>query len=206
MNFIEYLDQQARQFKQTMDSFDHTTPVPVKDWGWENYCWSSPLWRSAHLEIFNQDRFMVVHLCIFPNVTDPSPIFGFDVISGVNKVTGLFMDLSPTQDATEPFNTVEYARGRDLPDWGEIFSAHWIAVRPNDRELMDICNQTQSLLPKYVAQLGQKTGDINIITASQNRYCSHQQKNPHTRRALDNLIGSDATEEFMSTVLFPQAK
>jgi len=204
-NCIEYLDQVARTFKAAIDAMPHAEPIPTKDYGWENYRWHSPKWRLAHLEIFNQNRFMVVHLCIFPRLDDPNPIFGFDTIAGEQKVTGLFMDLSPTVRATEPFNQLDFGKSRDMPDWGTIFSPHWIAIRPSREELEAVCDQTVQMLPAYVDGLCAETVQDANIRLMQNNYCIHQRKNEHTMRALKNILGDEGAHEFMDEILFPTA-
>ena len=44
------------------------------------------------------------HVCLFPELTNGGPIYGFDIISGKNKVTGAFHDFSPLLQKEHPFN------------------------------------------------------------------------------------------------------
>jgi hypothetical protein len=44
----------------------------------------------------------MMHCCIFPHTHNSSPIYGFDVIAGKNKITGCFHDYSKTNDADHP--------------------------------------------------------------------------------------------------------
>ena len=205
MNWIEFLDRTARRFKATLETVPGVKSVPTEDYGWENHRWTSPSFRMAHLEIFNQDRFMVIHLCIFPHVYDPRPIFGFDVIAGESKVTGLFMDLSPTVDPAVPFSSLELTKQRDRPEWGDIFGEHWIACRPNEAEMLAIADEAQAVLVRYLNDLGQARLDPRVpeIVAAQNHYCTQQRKNEHTVRAIKNLLGEARAEQFVTTVLFP---
>jgi len=205
MNFITHLDSLARRFKGIIETSPGLAEVPTEDYGWENHRWTSDLFRMAHLEIFNQDRFMVVHLCVFPHVTDPRPIFGFDVIAGESKVTGLFMDLSPTVDPVEPFISIDVGRSRERPEWGDIFSRHWLACRPNTEEMLAIGDEAERVLSAYLDDLCTPMTDARTdgIAAAQNRYCLQQRRNEHTTRALVNLLGEQRANEFITTVLFP---
>jgi len=203
MNCISYLDDLAREFCEIIATQPNTSLVPTKDYGWENHRWSSPTFRLAHVEIFNQDRFMVIHCCVFPHVSDPSPIFGFDVISGESKVTGLFMDLSPTVRQPEPFCDFPELASRQRPEWGDIFSEHFLACRPTAEQLVRIGDRAKQLLTDYLPSLGQLRHVSEPIAAAQDHYCLQQRRNEHTRRALINLIGQELTDEFMTTVLFP---
>ena len=86
MNFINYLDEVARDFCKIIAAQPNSETVPTKDYGWENHRWTSPQFRMAHVEIFNQDRFMVVHCCVFPHVTDPAPIFGLPLVCAIFRL------------------------------------------------------------------------------------------------------------------------
>lgn len=204
MNYISLLDQTARDFKQIIEAFPGAEPIPTEDYGWENYRWRSATYRVAHVELFNQDRFMVVHTCIFPHAADPAPIFGFDVIAGDSKVTGLFLDLSPTVYEPGQFHTMTFEQQRDRPEWGDIFSQNWIACRPTHEEFLAVLDAAKVLLKHYLTDIvAMEKGDTDAVVAGQNRYCNQQRQNEHTYRALKNLIGEDRARHFMDTVLFP---
>ena len=203
MNFINYLDEVARDFCKIIAAQPNSEPVPTKDYGWENHRWTSPKFRMAHVEIFNQDRFMVVHCCVFPHVTDPAPIFGFDVIAGESKVTGLFWDLSPTVLPSQPFTALPIERPRQRPEWGDIFGENWIACRPTGEEMVAIADDAKLVLARYLNSLTPNTHLPNDIIAAQDRYCIQQRKNEHTVKAIKNLLGDEIANEFMTTVLFP---
>jgi phycocyanobilin:ferredoxin oxidoreductase len=155
------------------------------------------------VEIFNQDRFMVVHCCVFPHVTDPAPIFGFDVIAGESKITGLFWDLSPTVLPSQPFTALPIERPRQRPEWGDIFGENWIACRPTGDEMIAIADDAKSVLAEYLGNLTPNTHLPTDIIAAQNKYCIQQRKNEHTVKAIKNLLGDEIAMEFMTTVLFP---
>lgn len=204
-NYIKLLDQTARQLNDIIIKNTNAVPMYTPEYGWENYRYSDEnLYRLAHVEIFNQDRFMVVHTCVFPHANDPAPIFGFDVIAGENKVTGVFLDLSPTVDDPGKFHNLSFTHQRDRPQWGDIFSQNWIACRPNEQEMHIIVDEAQRLLLQYLTSIvGKKQGDINKIKIGQNRYCYQQRQNEHTYKALKNLVGESKAREFMDDILFP---
>ena len=202
-DYIELLDKTARNLNHIIRSQPGVEPLATPEYGWENYRWTSPQFRMAHVEIFNQDRFMVVHCCVFPHIDDPAPIFGFDVIASQNKVTGVFLDLSPVIRDPGLFHVLTFKQPRERPEWGDIFSRNWIACRPDKIEMMTIINESFRLVKYHNSLLRQETGDVDTIRAGQNRYCQQQQQNEHTLRALKNLIGPERAKEFMETVLFP---
>ena len=205
MNYIHFLDNLARELHAIILTEPNLVEIPTDDWGWENYRYSSDRFRLAHIEIFNQDRFMVVHCCVFPHATDPAPIFGFDVIAGESKVTGVFLDLSPTNSKPlAPFSQITINKQRDRPVWGDIFSEHWIAARPTEQEMILIAEEAKRVLTTYLQTLNVEVGNVEEITLGQNRYCDKQSQNEHTRRALTNIIGPEATESFMTEILFPK--
>jgi phycocyanobilin:ferredoxin oxidoreductase len=204
MSFIRYLDDVARRFIDVIESQPGTTRIPTKDYGWENHRFANPRFRFAHVEIFNQDRFMVLHCCVFPRADDPSPIFGFDVIAGDSKVTGLFMDLSPTTHARwTPMPFIPVAHPRDVPEWGRIFSDGLLACRPDGEELSLICGEAVDLLSEYLGRLGTESSGSGMIAGMQDRYCLQQRRNEHTTRAIRNLLGEELAKEFIEDVLFP---
>jgi hypothetical protein len=202
MSCIELVDSIARRLHDIIQQQPNITLLETENFGWENYRYTSPTFRLAHVEIFNQQNFLVVHCCIFPHITDPSPIFGFDVIAGESKITGVFMDLSPVALEPEPFINISVAKERDRPEWGDIFSPFWLACRPSEQEMIIIGYKVGEVLNNYLKTLGQ-TGDQYIISEKQNHYCNQQQKNPHTMRALENLLGKDKATYFMKSILFP---
>ena len=204
MSCLQLVDDVARRLHDIIYQQPNISLMPTENFGWENYRYQSPLFRLAHIEVFNQNNFLVVHCCVFPHVTDPSPIFGFDVITGENKITGVFLDLSPTVLEPTPFVNIGVEKSRERPEWGDIFSPYWLACRPTEQEMIMIGYKAGEVLTEYLSTLG-KTGDSINITAKQNHYCTQQQKNPHTRRALINLIGEERADYFMKEILFPCA-
>lgn len=202
MNCIEQVEEIGRKLLAVIASQPGVQPIATPDYGWENHRFVSAGFRLAHVELFEQNRFSVVHCCIFPHVSDPAPIYGFDVIAGENKITGVFLDLSPTVLPSKPFTELHLGQMRDRPEWGSIFSEHWLACRPTPEEMVLIGHEAVRVLENYLPTLG-GVGLMSDIVPAQNRYCLNQQKNEHTRRALINLIGEEKTQEFMTQILFP---
>lgn len=203
MNCIDVIEGTARRLIRIIEHQQDVVPIPTPDYGWENHRFRGPKFRLAHVEIFNQDRFCVVHCCVFPHITDPSPIYGFDVIAGENKITGVFMDLSPVIKGTEaPFLEIDMGKIRERPEWGDIFSPFWLACRPTQAEMVTIGDEAVRVLVHYLALLG-GVGRQEDIVAGQNRYCTNQRKNEHTRKALTRLLGPEGADEFMNDILFP---
>lgn len=203
MNNIDLIISIAERLNDKIKQQHQVYYLDTEDFGWINYRYRSPKFRLAHVEIFNQDKFCVVHCCVFPHKNDPAPIYGFDVIAGENKITGVFLDLSPVALPSKPFTDISVIRERERPEWGDIFSPHWIACRPSYDEMVNIGNEAVKILTVYLAQLGD-IGDPTAVIDGQNHYCLQQQQNPHTRRALVNLLGTDRAEYFMSKILFPK--
>jgi len=202
MNCIDLVINIANRLNDKIKQHHGSHFIPTEEFGWQNYRYRSPKFRLAHIEIFNQDKFCVIHCCVFPHSTDPSPIYGFDVIAGENKITGLFLDLSPTVLPSTPFTNIVVETERNRPEWGDIFSPYWVACRPSYEEMVGIGDEALKVLTVYLSQLGD-IGDQNKIRIAQTHYCLQQQKNPHTRKALINLIGTERADYFMKKILFP---
>jgi phycocyanobilin:ferredoxin oxidoreductase len=202
--YINALIELADKFDQRFQQVTNVIEVPTEDYGWVNHRYTSPLFRLAHVEKFVQERFAVVHVCVFPHINDPSPIYGFDVIAGENKATGLFFDLSPTVRPTEPFANLAVERARERPEWGDIFSEHWVACRPSRAEFDVIALEALRVLDQYLLTLHKEHARVEDVAAAQNHYCQQQKRNIHTRSALIKIIGEERTQEFMDSVLFPE--
>lgn len=203
-NFITALEKLADQFNYQIKSVNGAIPVYTEDFGWDNYRYTSPIYRLAHVEKFVQEKFAVVHVCIFPHINDPSPIFGFDVIAGEKKATGLFFDLSPTVTPGKKFTNITVKTEREKPEWGDIFSDHWIACRPSFEEFTIIADEAVRVLDQYLMSLNQEKVYHQPVIEAQNRYCINQKQNIHTFSALKNLLGPERAQIFMNTVLFPE--
>lgn len=190
--------------------------IETSNFKWENYIWISESFRRAHIEIVDarQDKkIWVMHMCIFPHVNDPSPIFGFDVVCGKNKITGAFHDYSPVGQSdmylwfVNNMKNYNWQKPRELPDWAkQIFSKQMLAVSNIDtiEELNKLTNVSIDNLDFYLYNVG-NSRDNNNYTSRHNNYCKFQKMNPHTP-AMMKTLGVDETvfKKFMHEVLFPE--
>lgn len=184
---------------------------------WPNYVFTSPKFRRAHLDIVDMQfskRLYMMHLCIFPHVDDTSPIYGFDIVAGANKVTGAFHDFSPVvyktnymcQRFSEKVKDLEWSKTRQLPDWAmNIFSDRMIAASNIQEvtELETILSVAKDNLNYYLEEVGNSRGPEDSGSA-QDYYCYNQRKNPHTPRVMTSLgLKEDQVKSFIETCLFP---
>lgn len=182
---------------------------------WSNLLVSTPSLRRGHVELLSAPgRFAVLHVCLFPALGRAAPIFGFDMIAGPARVTGLFLDLSPVlpdmpgprlRDAVAPGALDGFAEPRARPDWGGIFSADMLAVRPRSAgEIARGLSLARQALEAWLAALdGGARADPAAVADGQARYVAGQRANPHTARLLAGLIGDAPARRFIDKVLFP---
>jgi hypothetical protein len=67
----------------------------LSKYSWTNRIFRNTRFRRGHIEVLDvsaSKKMWIMHICIFPHLDDASPIFGFDVICGENKITGVFLD------------------------------------------------------------------------------------------------------------------
>lgn len=188
------------------------TPADVV---WENTLLRSPTFRRAHVETFMKpDKVGVLHVCVFPHWDDPAPIFGFDLVAGPARITGIFLDLSPVlpsrpqltlRDAVGSAALQAFATRRALPEWADIFSEDMVAIRPVSGEEIDrALALAEQALDVLLATVRVTTGQVvDAIAAGQARYCAGQRQNEHTVRMLTNFIGLEEARRFVDQVLFP---
>ena len=187
---IEVIDKNMTEYQEPgMDRFNNDT--------WTNRTWKSNSIRRAHVDIVDvreQKKMWMAHICLFPELTNGGPIYGFDIIAGENKVTGAFHDFSPLLNKEHPLTNwfveenkwFKPSKERELPDWAKrIFSPGMIAagnVKAGE-ELEQICTLAVSNLNNYIDKIGNHTGEAKRedVIEAQNFYCDNQQKNPHTR-------------------------
>jgi hypothetical protein len=185
---------------------------------WPNYVFRSSTFRRAHLDIVDareSKKLYMLHLTVMPNLDDPSPIFGFDIIAGANKVTGAFHDFSPVDPAhpmlgwfRDRVSGLEWSKTRELPEWARnIFSRSMVAAGNihDSQELATVIKLVTENLDYYLKEVGH--GDGKDYTVQQNWYCQNQKQNPHTPRVMASL-GLDPAEvdRFIQTCLFPEVQ
>jgi len=193
------------------------------DYGWVNRTWKNNNIRRAHVDVVDvrhTKKLWMMHVCLFPNLTNGGPIYGFDIIAGEKKVTGAFHDFSPLLKKEHPLTRwfleetkwFKPNKERELPDWAKaIFSGGMIAAGnvTEEKELNQICTLAVSNLNAYIDKIGDFNNDSKQedVIKAQNYYCEHQQKNPHTPRVMQSLgLPEDDIKLFCSDNLFPIIK
>ena len=198
-------------FEPGMDRFNQP--------GWINRVWSSDSYRRAHVDVVDAREtkgLWMMHCCIFPHLHNPAPIFGFDVIAGKNKITGCFIDYSPTTNPTHPMlryfaqevSRYEWNKPRKLPEWAErIFSRHMIAAGnvSDETELAQIASLANILVNHYTECVGETNNTVENTTKQQNYYAQNQKQNPHTPKVMVSLgLSEDDVRHFIQECLFPE--
>mgnify|MGYP001156996900 CR=1 FL=1 len=191
------------------------------DNGWINRVWQTEDCRRCHIDVVDareSKALWMMHVCIFPNLENNGPIYGFDVIAGKNKITGAFHDFSPSADPDHPMvdgyrESVEHfvpEKQRELPEWARnIFTDKMLAagnVR-TDEEADEIIRIALSNLRAYFDEVGLSKGEgqTDLVQASQDYYCHNQQQNPHTPRVMKSLGLNEAdVDKFCTDMLFPK--
>ena len=191
------------------------------DNGWINRVWQTEDCRRCHIDVVDareSKALWMMHVCIFPNLENNGPIYGFDVIAGKKKMTGAFHDVSASSDPNHPM--IEgYAEAvadfipskkRELPEWAQnIFSPSMIAAGnvSTEEEAVAIIDLAIDNLHTYFAEVGltKGEGDTALVQASQDYYCHNQQQNPHTPRTMKSLGLNEAdVDKFCTDMLFPK--
>ena len=134
-NIIKILDSSCEEYNEP--GLEHFN-IPKN--GWINRVWANKHIRRAHIDVVDArdtKGLWMMHVCVFPILTNPSPIYGFDVIAGKNKMTGAFHDFSPSAFMIHPmlnhyFDSVKNfvpKKQRDLPPWAKnIFTDKMLAA------------------------------------------------------------------------------
>ena len=187
--------------------------------GWQSFTYSSLRFRRAHCQIIDraEDRnIYIAHFNIFPHFNDPSPIFGFDIVCGPNKVTGAFYDFSmpgyPMHKMSAWFHEhaskYEWSRPRQLPPWAQkIFSDDMVAAGNihNPEELSRLDHAVREGLGYYCENVGLSQESLAEYHLLQNLYCRYQKQNP---RVLDSMLalgyGETLVKNYIDRILFPE--
>ena len=191
------------------------------DSGWINRVWANDNVRRAHIDVVDArdtKGLWMMHVCIFPTLDNPAPIYGFDVIAGKNKMTGAFHDFSPSADPDHPmiqgyYESVENfipEKPRELPEWARnIFTGKMLAAGnvKTEEEATEIIKIALSNLHAYFQEVGETKGEgaPDLVAACQNYYCENQQQNPHTPRTMKSLgLPEKDVDRFCTDMLFPK--
>ena len=215
-DMVSMLNVQCEEYEEPgMERFNNP------EYGWVNRTWRNKVVRRAHVDVVDvreSKKLWMMHVCLFPELDNGGPIYGFDIIAGQNKVTGAFHDFSPLLQKEHPLtkwfiNEVKDfkpSKERELPDWAKaIFSGGMIAagnVQEVD-ELNQICDIALGNLHHYLNKIKEYEGDSNRddVIKAQNYYCEHQQQNPHTPRVMESLgLPEEDIKLFCSDNLFPK--
>lgn len=213
-DLIRQLSEDATEVKEPgMERFNQP--------GWVNRVWSNDNYRRAHIDVVDmreERKLWMMHVCVFPHIHNDGPIYGFDVIAGPNKMTGAFYDFSCTTNADHPMiehfatiaKTLQWKRERELPPWAKaIFTDHMIAAGmvKEESEIEQICKVAREGMCYYKKNIGKYNGyaDTTLGIASQNYYAEHQKMNPHTPNVMKSLgLDPDDVDAFISESLFPE--
>lgn len=200
-NMVEYNEELLQKFNYS---------------GWVNKTWKSDNFRRAHIDIVDArstKKLWMMHVCIFPKITSGAPIYGFDIISGQNKITGAFHDFSPvnpTDTALKFFSDIAdsliWKKERELPDWAKaIFSDKMIAIgNINTEEEVNLLTSTVLLNTKWYLENMLVQDDMNS-TEAHNKYAYYQRQNPHTPRTMKALgLNESDVDIFVNQCLFPK--
>jgi hypothetical protein len=188
------------------------------NFAWPAVTYQSSSYRRADLDIIDvieDKKLWMMHLCVYPSVTSAAPIFGFDVISGPNKVTGAFHDFSPI--GPDHYMIAHFANNvkdfipskqRELPEWARnIFSGHMVAagnVRAGD-ELTALLKLAIDNLEYYLSNVGVMDNNDKDYTKEHNWYAINQKKNPHTPRVMESLgVEASVVRKYIDECLFPE--
>jgi phycocyanobilin:ferredoxin oxidoreductase len=200
-------------FEPGMDRFNQP--------GWVNRVWTSDKYRRAHIDVVDArltKGLWMMHCCVFPHTHNPAPIFGFDVVAGKNKITGCFIDYSPTGDKTHPMinyfgdevSRYEWNKKRALPEWAQrIFSEHMVAAGnvSDENELDQIASLASILVNHYVETVGETNNTTADTTFEQNYYAQNQKQNPHTPKVMVSLgLSEEDVQVFVQDCLFPEIR
>ena len=191
------------------------------DNGWINRVWSNEFIRRAHIDVVDAREskgLWMMHVCIFPQLHNDAPIYGFDVIAGKNKMTGAFHDFSRSSDPEHPmiqgyYDSVDhfvYKKQRELPEWAtNIFTGKMLAAgNVNDEaECTEIIRIALENLKTYMWEVKDynHTADEDEVGKAQDYYCHNQQQNPHTPAVMKSLgLPEEDVEVFCRDMLFPK--
>lgn len=212
MNLKQYIIHHSDLFIQRLEQESDIKSLDVDEWGWENYLYTSPKFRQAHIERYFHPHLMVLHITIFPHKDSTYPMFGFDLIGYPRKgVIGAgFLDFSPTYKTFE-WDPPKFSQPYNLPDWTTgIFSDRFVACVPQKDEYNLLMLKAYQMFNQSLLELESndwKTDDEEIIKTviqNQNSYCERQWQNERTFGALKSKVGEDRARYFMRNILFPK--
>lgn len=212
---IKCAQQIERLFRDTGDLEEITLDERL---GLTDLVFSSLRYRRAHISIVDareKKKIWMLHVTVFPHFNDSSPIYGFDIVAGPEKVSGAFHDFSSGGDTDHEMMRwfanyvagIEWNKRRELPEWAkQIFSNHILAIGAvGQSELEEFIHIGLKSLEYYLENVGHSQQDIADYLMKQNNYCHYQKQNPHTPRVLVNLgFTEQEAQDLVRTKLFPE--
>ena len=218
---IECKDEIINIFDENAKEYDEPGLAHFNNDTWVNRVWRNDHVRRAHIDVVDArdtKGLWMMHVCVFPVLSNDGPIYGFDVIAGKNKMTGAFHDFSASSDPDHEMITrykesVEDfipSKQRQLPEWAtNIFTDKMLAAGnvSTEEEAVAIITLAQDNLRAYFDEIGEFTGtaDKVLTIEAQNYYCHNQQQNPHTPRTMKSLGLDEAdVDKFCTDMLFPK--
>ena len=214
---ISIFDDRANEIaEEGLDKFNQP------DNGWINRVWANDSIRRAHIDVVDArdtKGLWMMHVCIFPQLHNDGPIYGFDVIAGKNKMTGAFHDFSRSSGGEEHPMIVGYKESvedfipkkqRQLPEWAtNIFTDKMLAAGnvSTEEEAVAIINIALDNLRAYFDEIAEynHTADHDETAKAQDYYCHNQQQNPHTPRTMKSLgLDEEQVDLFCRDMLFPK--
>ena len=218
---IECQNEIINIFNERATEFDEPGLAHFNNDTWVNRVWRNDSVRRAHIDVVDArdtKGLWMMHVCVFPNLNNDAPIYGFDVIAGKNKMTGAFHDFSPSATLDHPMidgykESVEEfipSKQRELPEWAtNIFTDKMLAAGnvKTEEEAVAIIELALDNLRAYFDEVVEfdGVGNIDLVTAAQNYYCENQQQNPHTPRTMKSLgLNEEDVDRFCTDMLFPK--
>jgi hypothetical protein len=191
--------------------------LPVHQYPWRTDTWTNETFSRAHVQEFTSPSISVLHVTIFPHLKDPSPIYGFDVITGARKPSSCYIDLSPTVQSWDNWPSwleldPVFPNRKEIPEWGTCFSNEFMAIALNDEvELASALGAGIELLKFYLVklhinQMMRNTWNEDEVYRAQFSYCEQQRQNSKTTAILQRMIGEEQANYYVNHVLFPDPK
>jgi phycocyanobilin:ferredoxin oxidoreductase len=205
MNCFEIVENYAKEFSTILAK--NSEPVDFPEFPWKNQIWRSSKFRRAHVEEFVSPAISVLHVTVFPHLNDPSPIYGFDVVTGAKKPAGGYIDMSPSVETWHGWRnwiSFDVPPNKTIPEWGTCFSDEFVAIPLRDSaHLEELLKYGVVMLSEYLSRIQQKEVSQEFVIDRQRFYCEQQRNNQKTMQILERMIGAERANLFMNEVLFP---
>ncbi len=174
--------------------------------------------RKIHLEIAMLGSSLeILHCVFFPDPRFDVPIFGVDIVAGVDGISAAIVDLSPVTDVLPEaivndlvnIKIPSFKSVRKLPDWGEIFSEYVQFIRPDGSSeeslFLDLVDTFLNVLISNSISCEPELPHSPFTIeryARQEFYCIQQKRNDKTRKVLAKTFSPQWADEYIDMVLF----